>query len=72
MKMNNVNVIQVNKKELNINGKVIKFDYDIREIKEISNQVIVLLSIPFNVTEIDNVYSVSLEGEINWRVESLN
>ena len=54
--MNNVNVIQVNKKELNINGKVIKFDYDIREIKEISNQVIVLLSIPFNVTEIDNLY----------------
>ena len=24
------------------------------------------------MTEIDNVYSVSLEGEINWRVESLN
>ena len=70
--MNNVNGIKIDKNKLSINGKVIKFNYDIREIKERSNQVIVLLSIPFNMTEIDNVYSVSLEGEINWRVESLN
>ena len=30
----------------------------------INNQVIVLLSIPFNVDEIDNIYAVSLDGKI--------
>ena len=38
----------------------------------INNQVIVLLSIPFNVDEIDNIYAVSLDCKINWKVESLS
>ena len=38
----------------------------------VDNQVIVLLSIPFHTNEIDNIYAVSLDCKINWRVESLN
>ena len=49
-----------------------EFKYDIREAKVIDNQIIVLLSIPFNVDEIDNIYSVSLDCKINWKVESLS
>ena len=49
-----------------------KFGYDIRDIKVVDNQVIVLLSIPFHTNEIDNIYAVSLDCKINWRVESLN
>ena len=49
-----------------------KFGYDIRDIKVVDNQVIVLLSIPFHANEIDNIYAVSLDCKINWRVESLN
>ena len=30
----------------------------------INNQVIVLLSITFNITEVDNIYAVSLDGKI--------
>lgn len=66
------NIINVNGNELSINSKVIRFKYDIRDTKVINNQVIVLLSIPFNVNEIDNIYGVSLDAKINWRVESLN
>ncbi len=65
-------IIRVNGNELNVNGKIIKFDYEIRETKLVDSQVMVLLSIPFNVNEVDNIYAVSLEGKINWRVESLN
>ena len=38
-----------------------KFGYDIRDIKVVDNQVIVLLSIPFHTNEIDNIYAVSLD-----------
>ena len=66
------NIIKVNGSELSIDGKTIKFKYDIRDTKVVNNQVIVLLSIPFNDNELDNIYAVSLDAKINWRVESLN
>ncbi|NLK96353.1 MAG: hypothetical protein GX275_14400 [Clostridiales bacterium] len=66
------NIIKVNGNELSIDSKIIKFNYDIRDTKLVNNQVIVLLSIPFNVNEIDNIYAVSLDGKINWKVESLS
>ena len=58
------NVIKVNGNELSIDSKIIKFNYDIRDTKVDNNQVIVLLSIPFNITEVDNIYAVSLDGKI--------
>ena len=66
------NIIKVNGSELSIDGKTIKFKYDIRDTKVVNNQVIVLLSIPFNDNELDNIYAVSFDAKINWRLESLN
>ena len=65
-------IIEFNRDELRIDKKIMKFGYDIRDIKVMDNQVIVLLSIPFHESEIDNIYAVSLDCKINWRVESLN
>ncbi len=66
------NVIKINKNELCIDKKIMEFKYDIRDAKVLDNQIIVLLSIPFNVDEIDNIYAVSLDCKINWKVESLS
>ena len=46
------NIIKINKNELRIDKKIMEFKYDIRDAKVIDNQIIVLLSIPFNVDEI--------------------
>ena len=48
-------VIKINKNELSIDKNTIKFNYDIRDIKVVDNQVIILLSIPFGVDEISNI-----------------
>lgn len=66
------NIIKINKNELRIDKNIIKFSYDIREIKIVDNQVIVLLSIPYNVDETSNIYAVSLDCKIIWKVENLN
>ena len=54
-------IIEFNRDELRIDKKIMKFGYDIRDIKVMDNQVIVLLSIPFHESEIDNIYAVSLD-----------
>lgn len=66
------NIIKINKNKLRIDKKIMEFKYDIRDAKVIDNQIIVLLSIPFNVDEIDNIYAVSLDCKITWKVESLS
>lgn len=48
-------IIEFNRDELRIDKKIMKFGYDIRDIKVVDNQVIVLLSIPFHTNEIDNI-----------------
>lgn len=65
------NIIKINKNELSIDKNTIKFNYDIRDIKIVDNQVIVLLSIPFNVDETSNIYAISLKCKIIWKVENL-
>ena len=62
-------VIKINKNELSIDKNTIKFNYDIRDIKVVDNQVIILLSIPFGV-EISNIYAISLDCKIIWKVEN--
>lgn len=65
------NIIKINKNVLSIDKNIIKFNYDIRDIKMVDNQVIVLLSIPFDVDEPSNIYAVSVDCKIIWKVESL-
>lgn len=63
-------VIKINKNELSIDKNTIKFNYDIRDIKVVDNQVIILLSIPFGVDETSNIYAISLDCKIIWKVEN--
>ena len=51
-------IIEFNRDELRIDKKIMKFGYDIRDIKVVDNQVIVLLSIPFHTNEIDNICGI--------------
>ena len=54
---------------LNISGKQLMFDYEIRIARELGDFVVVLLAIPFGETFLDNVYAVNRAGEIAWRIQ---
>lgn len=58
----------MNKNEYKIGTKVIKFDYDIRQTIKTTEEVLILLEIPYSENELNNVYSFNKEGDINWRV----
>lgn len=62
-------VMKVNKNELSIDKNTIKFNYDIRATRIFKEQIIVLLSIPFDVDETANIYAISWNCKILWRVE---
>ncbi|URZ04109.1 hypothetical protein [Clostridium felsineum] len=50
----------------------VRFDYNIRDVKLFGDLIIVLLSIPFDKTELDNLYAISKQGKVVWRVQGLN
>ena len=64
--------IKINDNILTINTIDIKFDHKIRDVKTCGDLIIVLLAIPFNETDLDNLYAVSKYGKIVWRVQRLN
>lgn len=51
------------------NGKLYKFEYDIRQEIVFDNLYIVLLAIPFNDETIDNVFAISKNGKLVWRIK---
>ncbi|URZ04130.1 hypothetical protein [Clostridium felsineum] len=64
--------IKINKNILIINNIDVRFDYNIRDVKLLGDLIIVLLSIPFDKTELDNLYAISKQGKVVWRVQGLN
>jgi len=62
----------VNENTLIINSRNIKFGFDIRCTIEYKKYVLVLLSIPFTKSDINNIYCVNEFGELVWQVEDLN
>lgn len=61
-----------NQCDLIVDGKKKRFTHEIKEISVLKDKILVLLSIPQDDKEtIDNIYAVSYDGEIIWRVESL-
>jgi len=46
------------------------FEYDIEDVKYQEGIYIVLLNIPNEVNEVDNIYGVNKLGEIIWRIEN--
>lgn len=47
------------------------FDYEIDEIQNVDDILIVLLKIPKGSKEVDNLYGLSLSGQLLWRVQSV-
>ncbi|MEH7124835.1 hypothetical protein V7122_20650 [Bacillus sp. JJ1532] len=58
--------------ELTIGKNNLQFDKSIQEIKVVNNVVIVLLNIPMDDHTLDNVYGVSFNGKILWRIQEPN
>lgn len=54
---------------LNINGKQLRFQHGIRDVKEAGGFLVLLLAVPFNEMFLDNLYAVNQSGDIAWRVQ---
>lgn len=56
----------------NLFFKKIEFLFDIRQIEEINDIVIVRLDIPLGVIFNENIYAVSADGEILWQIPKMS
>lgn len=63
--------LKVDKDTLVVNEKKLFFDYNIRKVEVLEELLIILLGVPFDVSYLDNVFAVTKEGDIAWRVQSL-
>lgn len=54
------------------NSKEVIFKYDILEIEEVGDKILVLLKIEPGCNELDNLYCISNNGDMLWRIESAN
>lgn len=57
---------------IEINNKIYEFKYEIRTVLEYKCNYIVLLSIPFNISEINNIYCLDSQAKMLWQAEDLN
>lgn len=55
-----------------IDSMEVNFKYDILEIQEVGDKILVLLKIEPGCTEVDNLYCISNNGRILWRIESVD
>lgn len=62
---------QYKEKYIEINGNRFDFEYEIRTVAQYKENVIVLLGIPFNVTEINNIYCLDAQANLIWQSEDL-
>lgn len=61
-----------NGKSIVINGNNYEFKYDIRTVEKCKGKYIVLLSIPFNCKEINNIYCLDAQANLLWQSEDLS
>ncbi|SFU76919.1 hypothetical protein [Butyrivibrio sp. INlla21] len=62
---------QHKKNHIEINGNVYEFEFEIRTVIQYKENYIVLLTIPFNSKEINNIYCLDAEAKVNWRSEDI-
>lgn len=62
---------QYKKSHIEINNNSYDFDFDIRTVIQYKETYVVLLAIPFNKTEINNIYCLDADAKLVWRVEDL-
>lgn len=59
------------KKYIEINGNRYDFEFDIRAVVQYKEKYIILLGIPFNKTEINNIYCLDSQANLIWQSEDL-
>lgn len=60
----------INGRNLETKHMKVHFNFNIKEVIFYNNIYVVLLDIPNNVNEIDNIYGVNSQGNIIWRIEN--
>ena len=63
---------QYKKSHIEINNNSYDFEFDIRAVIEYKEKYIVLLAIPFNKTEINNIYCLDAQAKLIWQAEDLS
>ncbi|WP_294449507.1 hypothetical protein [uncultured Ruminococcus sp.] len=61
--------IKIHENALYINDELVTFDFNIDTLIIMDTKIIVLLDIPYDSNELDNIYAVDFKGKIIWRVE---
>lgn len=59
-------------KHIEIDGAGYDFEYDIRAVFQHEEQYIVLLAIPFDCDEINNIYCLDARANLVWQAEDLS
>ena len=52
-------------------GRQVSFKHDIDKVVSFDNVVVVLLKMPSGIIFNENVFGVSLDGQIRWQIQSL-
>ncbi len=60
------------KNHIQINQNSFYFDYNIRTVISYKKTYIILLDIPFNLTQINNLFCIDSNANLVWQVEDLN
>lgn len=63
---------EYDKKCIKINNNTFRFEYDIRNVIQYKGNFIVLLGIPFNREEINNIYCLDNQANLLWQSEDLD
>lgn len=63
---------QYEKNHIEINNNSYDFEFDIRAVIEYKETYVVLLAIPFNKTEINNIYCLNDQAKLVWQSEDLS
>lgn len=63
-------MITIHRNSLYINNKLLNFNHNIETVIIMESQVIILLNIPNDCDDIDNIYSVGIDAKVQWRIKS--
>ncbi|MGE0911698.1 hypothetical protein ACQGRJ_17305 [Bacillus atrophaeus] len=63
-----MDMVNFSNEKLKIGNIEVNFQHDILEIKELNDIIIVVLKLPPRSSERNNVYGVSKDGHIIWRI----
>lgn len=66
-----IKAIKIHNNALYVNDELVTFDHNIDSLIILSDRIIVLLDIPYDVSELDNIYAVDPKGKVLWRAEKV-